>query len=311
MVLNDSRAAVATPTVAVRRLTAADLGDVVAIDKALTGRSRQAYFERRLQAAQREPAVHLQLAVSEKGRLAGYVLGRALEGEFGRTEPELRLETIGLRRDAQGKGLGSALGAALEKEALSRGLAEIRTVAEWRAHSLLRFLDRRGYSLALSHVLDCDASLDFEPQLRDTFQVEVLEQRDLEGIVRIDRRHTGRDRSDYLSRLFTEALADSAIRVSLVARVDGGIAGFVMARVDLGDFGRPETVAVIDTVGVDPLRERQGIGRGLLSQLFANLAALRVERVETAVAPGAIDLMAFFCKVGFHPSARLAFVKRL
>jgi len=101
------------------------------------------------------------------------------------------------------------------------------------------------------------------------------------------------------------------VRVSLAARIDGSVAGFLMARVDYGDFGRTEPVAVIDTVGVDPLRARQGIGRALLSQLFMNLAGLGVERVETVVAPGRLDLLSFFYGAGFRPSERLAFVKRL
>jgi ribosomal protein S18 acetylase RimI-like enzyme len=84
-----------------------------------------------------------------------------------------------------------------------------------------------------------------------------------------------------------------------------------MARVDYGDFGRAEPVAVIDTVGVDPARARQGIGRALLSQLFVNLGALRVQRVETAVAPGDFDLLAFFYAAGMRPAERLAFVKKL
>ena len=137
----------------------------------------------------------------------------------------------------------------------------------------------------------------------------MLSQADLEGVARIDRRHTGRDRRGYLCRTVAEALADSALRVSLAARIDGALAGYVMARLDYGDFGRAEPVAVIDTIGVDPLRAHQGVGRALLSQLFANLAALGVERVETVVAPGDLGLMGFFYAAGFRPSERLSFVK--
>jgi predicted N-acetyltransferase YhbS len=161
------------------------------------------------------------------------------------------------------------------------------------------------------HVLDCAASPEFEPLARDDADLATLAETDLEGIARIDRRLTGRNRQGYLCRTLREALADSAVRVSLVARVDGGVAGYLMARVDYGDFGRAEPVAVIDTVGVDPLRARQGIGRALLSQLFANLSALGVERVETVVAPGNLDLMGFFYAGGFAPSERLGFLKKL
>ena len=323
-----------------RSLFPPDLGTVVSIDAALAGRPRGAYFDRRLTAAQRDPERHLQLAVEENGMLAGFMLGRALEGEFGRSEPALRLEAFGVAPAAQERGLGTALAAAFEAEAARRGLREIRTAALWREHALLAFLDRAGYRLAPAHVLDCvlaDAELgssreaaleplappadpndygtprpsDFGSLARDRIEVGVLTERDMEGVARVDRRLTGRDRRGYLCRTLGEALADSAVRVSLAARIDGSVAGFLMARVDYGDFGRTEPVAVIDTLGVDPLRARQGIGRALLSQLFMNLAGLGVERVETVVAPDNLALTGFFCSAGFGASERLAFVKRL
>ena len=48
--------------VKLRRLAAQDLDTVVEIDAQITGRSRRAYFERRLQAALRAPGLHTQFA---------------------------------------------------------------------------------------------------------------------------------------------------------------------------------------------------------------------------------------------------------
>ena len=256
-----------------RPLTERDLDAVVAIDAALAGRSRRLYFERRLAAARREPERHLQLGVEERGALAGFMLGRALEGEFGRSEPAVRLEAFGVARAAQGRGLGRALLGAFEAESQRRGVRELRTTALWREHALLGFFDRSGFGLAPVHVLASAPLADYAPLARDQFEVRVLEQQDAEGIARIDRRITGRDRRGYLCRALAETIADSALRISLAARVEGALAGYLMARLDYGDFGRVEPVAVIDTVGVDPLRLRQGIGRALLSQLCRNRAA--------------------------------------
>jgi GNAT superfamily N-acetyltransferase len=294
-----------------RPLAARDLAAIAAIDAALTGRSRRAYFERRLAAAQRDPDRHLQLAAESGGALAGFMLGRMLEGEFGRSEPELRLEAFGVAAAAQRHGLGAALIAAFEAQAAKRGLGVIRTTALWREHELLRFLDHAGYRLAPVHVLDrAVADADIDPSARDAYEIAVLQDGDIEGIARLDRRLTGRDRRGYLCRTISEALADSAVRVSLCARIDGAAAGYLMARVDYGDFGRAEPAAIIDTVGIDPLRARQGIGRALLSQLFLNLRGLGVERVETVVAPRNLDLMGFFYSAGFGPSERLSFLKQ-
>ena len=43
----------------------------------------------------------------------------------------------------------------------------------------------------------------------------------------------------------------------------------------------------------------------------ANLGALRVERVETVVAPRDLGLLGFLFAVGFMPSQRLPFVRKL
>jgi len=83
-----------------------------------------------------------------------------------------------------------------------------------------------------------------------------------------------------------------------------------MARADHGDFGRTEPVAVLDTIGVDPSQTRQGVAGALLAQLFANLAALRIERVETVVTP-ADGAPAAFLRAGFVASQRLAFVRAM
>ena len=297
-----------------RPLTERDLDAVVAIDASLGGRPRRAYFERRLAAAQRDAERHLQRGVETGGALAGFMLGRALEGEFGRSEPEMRLEAFGVAPAAQGHGLGAALAAAFEQEAAHRGAAQIRTAALWREHRLLAFLDRAGFRLAPVHVLDCapaDVHDEAGSLARDRVETRLLTERDVEGVARVDRRHTGRDRRGYLCRALTEALADSALRISLAAQIDGALAGYLMARLDYGDFGRAEPVAVIDTIGVDPLRQRHGVGRAMLSQLFMNLAALRVERVETVVAPGELGLLGFFTNAGLRPSERLSFLKQL
>jgi ribosomal protein S18 acetylase RimI-like enzyme len=84
-----------------------------------------------------------------------------------------------------------------------------------------------------------------------------------------------------------------------------------MANADLGDFGRTEPVAVIDTIGVDPAYAHRGVGHALLSQLFVNLGALQIERVETVVAPRDLALLGFLYDAGFTPSQSIPFVRRL
>ena len=99
--------------------------------------------------------------------------------------------------------------------------------------------------------------------------------------------------------------------MSLTAWLDGAIVGFLMARTDLGDFGRTEPVAVLDTIGVDPDYAHRGVGRALLAQLMADLRALHVERVETVVGPHDAALQGFLRDTGFAPSQRMTYVRAL
>ena len=127
----------------------------------------------------------------------------------------------------------------------------------------------------------------------------------------IDRRITGRDRSRFFQRMLADALTELDVRISLVAELDGGPVGFIMARVDLGEFGQFETTAVIDTIGVDPDYRNRGIGHALVSQLLANLGTLRVETVRTEVGWQDHDLLAYLDRNGFRPSQQLCFDRSL
>jgi ribosomal protein S18 acetylase RimI-like enzyme len=282
----------------------------------------------------------VQLAATDERGLVGYILARVTQGEFGRLQPGLRFEVVGVRPDAQGRGVGTKLMKALFDYARRHHLVDVRTTAAWNNLTMLRWLDSVGFVLAPDLIVDCavdggtyrperDAAVnlpegqgpgheinygapegnDFEKLARDTADVRLMTPADLAKIARIDRAITGQDRAGYIKAKLSEAMHDSAVRVSLCARLDGTVVGYLMARADLGDFGRTEPVAVIDTIGVDPEYAHRGVGHALMSQLFANLGALNVERVETVVAPKDIALLGFLYDVGFMPSQRLAFVR--
>lgn len=328
--------------ITLRRTTAQDLDSVVALDAANVGRPRQFYFERRLKAALAQTALHVQFSAEQDGKFVGFMMARQLLGEFGRAEPALRLEAMGVAQDEQGYGIGTALLAKLESEAKGMGVPAIRTTVSWRDHAIMQFFDHAAFELSQNLVVDCAmhshrlaaheadkvlapahltgfsaSEVDYSAEAGNDFEVardvdvRVLKADDLNDIIRIDHGVTGRRRESYIRELVKEAMTDSAVRVSLVARVDGITAGFAMARTDFGDFGRAEPVAVLDTIGVDPDYAHRGVGHALLSQLFVNLEGLRVERVETVVARENFGLLGFLYDVGFEPSQRLSFVKRV
>ncbi len=330
------------PTASVRALTQHDLDAVVAIDAALEGQPRRAYFQRRLKAALKDTRLHVQLAAADADGLAGYILARRIEGEFGRPLPSLRLEAIGVRPAQRGHGVGKLLMDALLHYAQQHGVAELRTAAHWSDHAMLHWLDAVGFQLAPNQVVECAVDEGYRAERGDALElpeglgtsreidygapagndfdrvatlhceVRPMARADLPQIVRIDRVLTGRDRQASIAAKLDEAMAESGVRVSLSARLDDAIVGYLMARADFGDFGRAQPVAVLDTIGVDPAVAHRGVGHALLSQLFENLGALHVDRVETVVETTTqLALLGFLLSTGFKPSQRLAFVRRV
>jgi len=330
----------------IRRLTKLDFEAVVALDAAAVGHSRTSYFERRLKTALSRPALYLQFGAEQNGKLVGFMMARQVQGQFGRNELALRLEALAVGSAVRGQHIGSTLLSKLEDEAKRLRILEIRTTASWRDHAIMQFLDHAGFALGSELVIDCSvedqrlamhedkntpapphlpglprgeadyrtsADKDLDALARNKVDFSTLKPDDLYDIVGIDKKVRATDlrREAFFYELVDEVTKDSAARVSLVARVNGIAVGFVMARTNLGDYGRAEPVAVLDTIGVSPYYSRQGIGHKLLAQLFASLGGLRVGRVETVVASKDFQLLGFFYAVGFRPSQRLGLVKQL
>jgi predicted N-acetyltransferase YhbS len=146
---------------------------------------------------------------------------------------------------------------------------------------------------------------DFEALPHDRVRVRSMAAGDLDAIVAIDAKLTGRERRAYYEAKLREMLGETGVRVSLVAEADGRPIGYIMARVDYGEFGRAEPTAVIDTIGVEPGHGRRGIGAALMSQLVTNVEALHVETLRTTVAWNNFPLLGFLARTGFAPAQQL------
>lgn len=146
-----------------------------------------------------------------------------------------------------------------------------------------------------------------ERTLETEGQVEVrgLKAEDLRPVISLDAKNTGRRREEYFRVKLQQNLAETGIKVSLAAEVDGCFAGFLLARVFYGEFGSLEPTAVLDTIDVDPGFQQRGVGRALMDQLCANLSGLGVGILRTEVAWDAPSLVAFFQREGFHPAPRI------
>lgn len=141
--------------------------------------------------------------------------------------------------------------------------------------------------------------------------VRNLRPADLDAVVRVDGRVTGHARPEYFQKKLEEALRDTGIRISLAAETEGCFAGFLLGRLYYGEFGRPEPVAIVDTIGVDPDFRGRKVGTALFDQLERNVRAMGIERIQTQVDWKYQDLIGFLGRSGFRPAPALCLEKPL
>jgi len=136
----------------VRPLTADDLEAVVAIDTAITGRSRRGFFERRLAAALKAPKGFVYVGAWLGDTLRGFALVRLLGGEFGRDGAGM-LDALGVDPAVKGAGLATAMMAAIDEVLRHKQVSELQTQAEWTNGEFLGFLAHAGFERAPRLVL--------------------------------------------------------------------------------------------------------------------------------------------------------------
>lgn len=320
----------------IKPLSAADLDAVIAIDMATTGTSRRGYFEKRLNAATDRPRDYVYVGLHCDDRLVGYAFAKMVDGEFGERGAGAALDAIGVSPAHAKKGYGMQLLQAVELVLKNKGVATLSSQTDWPSSSMTGFFAAAGFDLAPRLVLtrtteviapelaaDRDDLWDDEPDFsspdgddadalsRDRVPVRSLQENDLRKIISIDKAGTGADRRDYFLRKLHESLHQSGVRVSLVAELEGYPVGFIMARVDFGEFGHARAEAEMDSIGVDPGYQSQGVGRALMAQLMSTLAVLQVETLRTEVNWNDVDLIAYLSSNGFVPAQRLSLVKTL
>lgn len=320
-----------------RPLRREDSDRVAALESGIAGRSRRGFLERRFAAAEAMPDAFVTCAAVDGKTLTGYGFARVQEGEFGIRGTAAVLDVLGVDPDSRGRGIGKAVVSDIERQLGKRRIGTLRTQVAWGNQGMVRFFASAGFLLAPFQIIERGTApleeevsevkplkpegrergrgrgeeIGFGTLARDRFPVRSLREEDLGAVVRIDRKLTGFDRSAYYAVKFREMLVESGIRVSLVAEEDGIVTGFIMARVDFGEFGQVETSAVIDTIGVHPAFGGSGIGHALLSQLLLNLSTLQVDTVLVQLSQENFTLQRFLHARGFSQSQRLVLSREI
>jgi len=128
--------------------------------------------------------------------------------------------------------------------------------------------------------------------------IRTLKKDDLDAIVGIDEKVLGENRRDYWERKL-ELMNNKFSQTSLVAEVEGEVVGFIFGDVGGWEFGVPETIGWIDTIGIAPDYQKKGLATGLAQELIKNLKALGVKTIYTLVSWNDWDLLQFFHAMGF------------
>lgn len=320
----------------IKPLCKEDLSGVVAIDKAMTGVARFSFFKKRLDAALEKPGDYVYVGLHSGGCLVGYAMAKQVNGEFGNPGASASLDAMTVVRGHQGKGGGHQLLKAVEGILAHKGVEVLTSQVDWSSPRMLGFLIDSGFDLAPRIVLSRDTTtppsqLEFEQDdehlaeidfsapdgddpgalSNERIPIRSMNETDLADMIAIDKKISGADRTAYFKRKQQEVLHQSGVRISLIAELDDHPVGFIMARVDYGEFGRTSATAVMDTIGVDPGYSGQGIGQELMYKLLANLSILHVEKIRTEVDWNAANLIVYLDEAKFTPAQTIVVSKKV
>ena len=133
--------------------------------------------------------------------------------------------------------------------------------------------------------------------------VRLLNQKDFKAVVVIDEKVFGHARPEYYETKFARALDEkSRIPLSLVAEIEDRVVGFLMCELFIGEYGMPVTTATLDTIGIDPDFQGQGIAKQLMNELIGHLRKAGVQKINTLTDWNDWQLIRFFSAQGFCPA---------
>ncbi len=122
---------------------------------------------------------------------------------------------------------------------------------------------------------------------------------DLDQIVEIDIKVLGKQRPEYWE-MKLELVERRSQFSAHVAELDGQVIGFIIGGVSRWEYGVPENIGWIDTIGVDPDYQRKGIAKILFTEMKNNLKKAGVDTIITFVTRRDPVLLKFFNSLGFR-----------
>ncbi|CCK78550.1 GNAT family N-acetyltransferase [Desulfobacula toluolica] len=122
---------------------------------------------------------------------------------------------------------------------------------------------------------------------------------DLERIIEIDVKVLEKSRPEYWE-MKLELVSKQPQFSSLVAEMDGKVIGFIIGGASRWEYGVPENIGWVDTIGVDPDYQRKGIAKMLFKKMTHELKKMGVDTITTFVKRRDPLLLEFFNSLGFQ-----------
>jgi ribosomal protein S18 acetylase RimI-like enzyme len=129
--------------ITLRPLTISDLDAVAAIDISLLGKDRREYWEFKLERAEMSGVPSL--AAELNGKVIGFLLGSASGWEYGIPENIGWIDTLGVVKEWQGRGVSQLLFNEIYSMFKKVGVDTIYVFVDWKKWDLLKFFNKMGF----------------------------------------------------------------------------------------------------------------------------------------------------------------------
>ncbi|MCX5812569.1 MAG: GNAT family N-acetyltransferase [Proteobacteria bacterium] len=129
-------------------------------------------------------------------------------------------------------------------------------------------------------------------------KLRILTLRDLDAVAEIDYSLLGKKRIKYWEQKLERAEISGV--PSLAAEIGGRVIGFILGDVSGWEYGIPDNIALIDTLGVAKEYQKKGIAQLLFKEMFSMFRKVGVDTIYVFVDWKKRDLLRFFDKMKFR-----------
>ena len=132
----------------------------------------------------------------------------------------------------------------------------------------------------------------------EMIKLRALKPEDFGEVARIDEEILGISRPEHWQNRIAAIESRGGI-APLVAELEGKVVGFIIGEASGWEYGVPEEVGWIHTVGVDPEYQGKGVGAVMLREMLENMKKMGVTTVYTLINWKEGALLRFFDRMGF------------